>query len=131
MLEKLVVSIILPVSPEQLYQAWLDSQSHSDFTSAQAVIDPIVGGEFTAWDGYITGKTLELEPFRRILQSWRTTDFQESDSDSSLEILFEPVDERTRLILNHSNIPEGEAESYRQGWEDYYFKPMIEYFTQD
>jgi len=128
MLEKLELSIILPVSPEQLYQAWLDSQSHSDFTGAQAVIDPVVGGEFSAWDGYISGKTLELEPFRRILQSWRTTDFQESEPDSTIEILFEPVDGKARLILNHSNIPEGQAESYRQGWEDYYFTPMLEYF---
>jgi activator of HSP90 ATPase len=45
-----------------------------------------------------------------------------------VEILLERMKDGTRLTLRHSNIPEGQAESYKQGWEDFYFKPMKEYF---
>ena len=128
MTESLRLSTTLPISPEQVYLAWLDSQEHARFTGSPAEIDPQVGGKFSAWDGYIQGQTLELEPCRRILQTWRTTDFPEAAPDSRLEVLIEPVEHGSKLTLIHTEIPDGQAEEYRQGWEDYYFGPMQEYF---
>ena len=40
----------------------------------------------TAWDGYVAGGNLELKPFHRIGQSWRTSEFPEGVPDSRLEI---------------------------------------------
>lgn len=127
--ESLHLESILPAAPEQVYAAWLDSREHGLFTGSAAEIDDRVGGNFTAWDGYIQGQTLELEPFHRIRQSWRTTEFPEGCEDSNLEVLLDSVPEGTRLILVHTNIPDGQGESYRQGWEDYYFTPMQVYFS--
>ncbi len=130
MQESIECSIVLPVSVEQLYRAWLDSAAHSSFTGSPADIDPRVGGRFTAWDGYIEGVTLEMEPYRRILQAWRTSEFPEGSPDSRLEILLEDAGQsQTRLALLHSEIPDGQGLSYLQGWEDYYFQPMQEYFV--
>jgi activator of HSP90 ATPase len=89
----------------------------------------MVGGEFSAWDGYIQGKILLLEPFQRIVQSWRTSDFPSETPDSQLEITFEDDGEQTDLTLNQSNIPDGQSAEYKQGWVDYYFKPMQAYFS--
>jgi uncharacterized protein YndB with AHSA1/START domain len=131
MTESLNLSTIIPVPPQRVFHAWLDSKEHGGFTGGgEAIIDPHPGGSFTAWDGYINGKTLEIEPSKRILQSWRTTEFSENDPDSQLELLFKPVQEGTQLTLIHTNIPDGQAESYKQGWLDYYFKPMQEYFSK-
>ncbi len=127
--ESLTLSIELPTTPEQLYQAWLDSAGHAAFTGSPAEIDARPGGKFTAWDGYITGSTLELHPFDKIIQAWRTTDFPSSSPDSRLEVLFEPASGGTRLTLIHTEIPDGQAEDYRQGWEDFYFTPMTDYFS--
>ncbi len=127
--ESLTLSIHLPVSPERVYQAWLDSAGHSAFTGSPAEVDARPGGKFTAWDGYIWGTTLELYPFHKIIQTWRTTDFAPSSLDSHLEVIFEPDAGGTRLTLIHTDIPEGQAEDYRQGWEDFYFKPMLEYYS--
>ena len=128
-LESLRLSIILPANPERIYNAWLESAAHAAFTGSAAEIDPVIGGHFTAWDGYIQGINLELEPYHRILQSWRTTDFPEGSADSRLEVRLEPIEGGTRVALHHYDIPEGQGEDYRQGWEDYYFKPMVEYFS--
>ena len=127
--ESLKLSTDLPVLPEKVYQAWIDSAQHSAFTGSPAEIDGRPGGKFTAWDGYILGTTLELQPFRRIVQFWRTTEFPQSSPDSHLEVLFEAVNNGTRLTLVHTNIPDGQGEEYKQGWEDYYFAPMAEYFS--
>jgi uncharacterized protein YndB with AHSA1/START domain len=125
-----VFTFIPGVPAERVYRAWLDSQAHGDFTGAKAEIDPNVGGRFTAWDGYIEGTTLALEPYRRILQAWRTTEFPPGDPDSRLEILFEDENGGTRVTLLHSEIPEGQGESYRQGWDESYFEPMQGYFAE-
>jgi activator of HSP90 ATPase len=121
------LSIILHATPHELYNAWLSSEGHSALTGSPAKVEGGIGGTFSAWDGYITGTTLELEPLR-IVQSWRTTEFPASAPDSRLELRFEAVEAGTRLTLIHSELPEGSAESYKQGWEDFYFKPMREYF---
>jgi activator of HSP90 ATPase len=123
------LSLFLPVAPQKVYLAWLDSAGHSAFTGSPAEIDARPGGKFTAWDGYISGVTLELHPFQRILQSWRTTEFPSSSPDSRLEITFDAAENGMRLTLIHTEIPEGQAEDYRQGWEDFYFTPMQAYFS--
>lgn len=130
MQESIECSIVLPVGAEQLYRAWLNSAAHSGFTGSPAQVDPRVGGRFSAWDGYIEGVTLELEPYRRILQAWRSSEFPEGSPDSRLEILLEDAGQgQTRLTLLHSEIPAGQGQTYLQGWEDYYFQPMQEYFA--
>ena len=129
MLEKIELSTILPVGSERIYWAWLDSAEHTAFTGGAAIIEPQVGGAFSAWDGYIQGVTLVLEPYRRIVQTWRTTEFPEASADSRLEVLLEEVEAGTKLTLIHSEIPAGQGEDYRQGWVENYFNPMEEYFS--
>lgn len=121
------VDDLIPAALEEVYAAWLDSESHSAMTGSPARVSAEVGAEFTAWDGYIRGKNLELEPPRRILQNWRTTEFNQPDTDSLLEVLFEPEGEATRVTIRHSNLPE-HGMKYQQGWRDAYFTPMIEHF---
>ena len=130
MTESIQLSTILPASPERIYRAWLDEHEHAAFTGgAAATIDPGLGGKFSAWDGYITGTNLALDPGRRILQAWRTTEFPAGSPDSQLEVLLEAVEGGARLSLLHTGIPDGQGQEYYQGWEDYYFKPMLEYFA--
>lgn len=129
-MEEIEVSEMFPVSQKELYRAWLDSAKHSAFTGSKAKIEPKKGGRFKAWDGYIQGKTIKLEPYFKIIQTWRTTDFPDSSKDSRLEILFEKVKAGTKITFRHSKIPKGQGEEYKQGWLDYYFKPMKKYFKK-
>lgn len=129
MSEGFEISVVLPVSPQRIYEAWLDSDQHTAMTGGVAEIDPRVGGKHIAWDGYITGVNLELERDRRIVQTWRTADFPVEASDSRLEIILEAVPAGTRLTLKHSNLPDGQGANYKSGWEDNYFEPMRDYFA--
>jgi uncharacterized protein YndB with AHSA1/START domain len=134
--ESFEVSTVLPAEPEQVYRAWLDSAGHTAFTGGQAEVEARVGGRFTAWDGYIEGRTLEMQPpgalssgRLRILQSWRTTEFPAGSPDSRLEVLLEKARGGTRITLKHSDIPAGQGAEYAQGWADHYFTPMMRYFS--
>jgi activator of HSP90 ATPase len=124
------LSIVLPAGAEKIYKAWLSSDGHTSMTSSPAKVTGKVGGKFTAWDGYISGKTLELEKPHRILQAWRTSEFPEGASDSLVEILLSEVKGGTRITLKHYDMPPDQVNSYKQGWEDFYFKPMRKYFEK-
>ncbi len=127
--ESITLWEIFPASPREIYDAWLSS-AHGKMVGSTATVDPRVGGAFTAWDGYIRGTTLELEPYRRIVQAWRTTEFSAASPDSRLELLLEQVEGGTRLTIRHTEIPEGQSASLEQGWIDHYFRPMKEYFAR-
>ena len=114
-------------SPETLFAAWLNSEQHSGMTGSTAKVSDQVGEAFDAWEDYIHGKNLELEPPRRIVQHWRTSEFENDDEDSLLEILFEPDGEGTKVTIRHSHLP-AHGMQYKQGWIDAYFEPMKAYF---
>lgn len=122
------LSAFFDAKPSAIYKAWLSSKGHSAMTGSAAKVDGRVGGKFTAWDGYIFGSTLELTPNQRIVQAWRTSEFPDHALDSRLEILLEEVEGGTKVTLTHTDMPKDQVESYRQGWEDFYFKPMKEHF---
>lgn len=129
MKRQFTVSTKLAAAPEQVFRTWLSSEGHSSMTESPASVEPRVGGNFTAWDGYITGRTVELKPYSLIVQAWRTTEFAASDPDSKIEIVLKPVEGGTKLTLFHCDLPEGQAESYESGWEESYFMPMRQYFA--
>jgi len=123
-----ILTADFPVHPDILSQAWLSSAEHSAFTGSEAIIDPRIGGRFTAWDEYIEGTTLDFEPGISIRQSWRTTDFLETDPDSILELWFTETPTGTHLKLIHSGYPAHQEKAYIDGWEKFYFEPMLRYF---
>jgi activator of HSP90 ATPase len=110
-------------SPAIIFQAWLSSAGHTQMTGSPATASDQAGEPFKAWDGYILGKNLELDPNRRILQAWRTSEFDADQPDSIVEIKLDPSGEGTRVTIRHWNLPE-DGMQYRQGWEEFYFAPM-------
>ena len=128
--ESLEVSDTIPASAAEIYAAFLDSRKHSAMTGSKASVDPAIGGKFTAWEEYISGTTTALEPNRRIKQNWRTTDFPEDAPDSQLEIILEKAPNGTKVTFKQMNIPDGQAESYKDGWTEFYFEPMKAYFAK-
>ena len=125
-----VVTDVIPASSDAIYRAWLDSDGHAGMTGGKAArISAAAGETYSVWNGYITGANLELEPGRRIVQSWRTTRFTAADPDSRIEVTLAPEGRGTRVTIAHSNVPNRHT-SYRDGgWQNNYFEPMKRYFA--
>ncbi len=128
--EELLVSSLVPASPNRIFAAWMDERQHSAFTGGRAHIDPWVGGRVSAWDGYIFGNHLFLETGRRIVMAWRTTDFPEDAPDSQVDVTFEPVAGGTKVSIHHTGIPAGQSAKYRDGWKTHYLEPMRRFFAK-
>ena len=124
------LTAIIPATAQDIYDAWLDSFGHSEMTRGAAVMSDEVGADVSAWDGYITGRNLELVPAERIVQSWRTTEFTDEHGDSVVTVTLEDADGGTLLTLVHSNVPEGQTSYEQGGWQTFYFEPMRDYFAK-
>jgi len=123
------LSAVIPAQPADIYKAWLSTKGHTAMTGSPAKVTGKIGGKFTAWDGYIFGSTLDLTPNQRIVQAWRTSEFPDEAPDSRLEVKFEEVNDGTKVTIIHTNMPDEQVDSYRQGWEDFYFVPMRSFFS--
>jgi activator of HSP90 ATPase len=114
---------------KEIYNSWLSSERHTKMTGGSADVSDKIGDIFTAWDGYIEGVNIDLEPTKRIVQAWRTSQFEEDEGDSQIEVLLDEVDGKTELTLIHTNLPDS-GEQYKKGWEEHYFEPMRKYFSE-
>ena len=124
------ITTLIPASPQEIYDAWLDSVTHSEMTRAKALMSDEIGAEVSAHDGYITGRNLELVPAERIVQSWRTTQFADEHEDSIVTVTLEDADTGALLTLVHTNVPDDQTSYEQGGWEEYYFEPMKAYFSE-
>ncbi len=129
--ESFTISTELPCSATEVYHAWLDTKIHSKITGGGASIAEELHSNYSTWGGYISGQILELEPGARILQTWRTMEFFDHNEDSIVELTFKDLgSSRCLFTLNHKNLPEGTTKKYKEGWQENYFAPMLEYFKR-
>jgi hypothetical protein len=47
-----------------------------------------------------------------------------------VEILLEEDSKGTKVSLVHTDIPDGQGENYKKGWDEFYFTPMHTYFSK-
>lgn len=116
-------TVMFAASPKDVYEALMDSRTHSRLTGGKAVISRRVGGKFTAFDGYASGKNLALVPNRKIVQTWRADDWPD-DRYSVVTFALRKVKGGTKLTFAQTGVPTNQAASVKQGWIDYYWVPM-------
>ena len=125
-------TVLIPnATPQQVYCAYVDPKKHSEFTDSEATGELVVGGKYTAWDGYIFGKYLDLEEGKRIVQEWATTDWTEGYPASKLELTFKAAPKGTEITLVQSGVPKARASEFEQGWTDFYWNSLKEYFSKE
>jgi activator of HSP90 ATPase len=118
-------SVTFKADPHQVYEALTDSRKHARFTGTKAKISRKVNGKFTAYDGYIEGVNLDLVSDKKIVQSWRGSDWPEGHY-SKATFTLKKVKNGTRLAFAQRGVPGQHYLDIRQGWHDYYWKPMKE-----
>lgn len=124
----IVKSVVLPASAAELYDLYMDSEAHSDFTGSPAKISAEAGSPFEGFGGLLTGTMLQAIRPRLIVQAWRSVNFEKDDPDSLLIISFtEEEADAGRIDLVHIDVPENDYQGVSGGWESRYFAPWLTY----
>ena len=129
MSKPIIQTITFKASPHDVYEALMDSKKHTAFTGEKASISRKVGGKYSAYDNYITGKNLELVPDEKIVQSWHAVDWAEGIY-STITFKLTPIPSGTRLEFTHEDVPEGTEKEFTQGWIDNYWEPLKAYLEK-
>ena len=122
-------TVTFHATPHEIYELLMDSKKHSAFTGGKAEISRKVGGKYSAYDGYISGKNVELIPDKKIVQTWKASDWT-MFQNSTITFILLPIHEGTRLNFTHADIPSGREAEYEQGWIDNYWEPMKKYLEK-
>ena len=123
-------SVVIGSTPDRVYDALMDSKSHAAFTGSPARMSSVVGGKFTAWEGYILGKNLQLVRGKKIVQEWSTTEWPKGYPPSRLEITLTKSKDGTILKMVHSKVPAEQRDDYAEGWRSYYWAPLKTYLSE-
>ncbi|UCG54600.1 MAG: SRPBCC domain-containing protein [Dehalococcoidia bacterium] len=118
-------SVNFKASPHDVYEALMDSEKHAQFTGGATDISRETGGRFTAFDGYSKGENIELIQDKKIVQTWRASDWMEGHY-SQVTFLLNEAEGGTLLNFIQTGVPEEQYEDIAQGWWDYYWNPMKE-----
>jgi len=114
-------------SPEILYNMLMQEKKHEAFTGAEAKISYRVGGEFSVWDGYITGKNILLEKGKMIVQEWWCGDLPDGHN-TTVTFSFSVIkNNKTQLAFTQTNVPPDQYDALSKGWIDFYWNPMKQY----
>ena len=120
--ESAVIEAHLAAVPERVYAALTEADALTawywpDSMSPQATSDPVVGGRFgltTSSAGMaFSGEYVELEPPRRIVQTWR---WAGDDRSSRVTITLTPAGDGVDLVVVHDQLDAETREKYRDGW---------------
>ena len=119
------VERLLPVSPGDAYDAWVDADRLQRFIcpepgTAEVVIDPRPGGSLRIVMAFpdrvrvIEGEYLALDRPHRLTFSWRP---QWREPESVVTVSFAPRGgDETLMTIVHSQLPSASVTDYQRGW---------------
>jgi activator of HSP90 ATPase len=95
----------------------------------EAAISREVGGPFTLFGGYITGRHLEMVPEELLAQAWRAGSWKPGDY-SIVKFALSAEGTACKLVLDHRGFPEGQGKSLAYGWGVHYWEPLAKLLAQ-
>lgn len=106
---------MIDAQPDEVYEVWLDKTSPGSpwFGVPKVILNPKIDGLFYSMyqiEGREIahyGRFITLEKSRKLQYTWVSE--ATYGIESLLTILFEPVDGRTQVSVNHSNVPDDEG----------------------
>ncbi len=135
--------VTFAASPSRLYQALIttatfDKVVRAGFGMSKSMmgsvlktptsIDPQLGGAFTLFGGYITGRNLELVRDARLVQAWRAASW-DPGWFSIAKFTLSPHGSGTKLVFDHTGFPNDAAPHLVSGWYEHYWHPLAKVLT--
>jgi activator of HSP90 ATPase len=116
----------ISAEPSDVYAAITNPYTIGLWSGYPAVMSEEPGSEFSMWEGDITGKNLEFVKDKKVVQEWY---FGDQDAKSVVTITIQPDRENSAVTVEHTNIPDDEFAGIAEGWKDFYFDAINNFFN--
>lgn len=119
-------SFKINAEPSDIYSAITNPYTIELWTGHPAIMSELPGSEFSLWDGDITGKNLEFIKDKKIVQEWY---FGDKPEQSIVTITIQPDKGNSVVTVEHVNIPDEDFADIAEGWREYYFGAIMNFFN--
>ena len=128
-LSTLRIQRLLPATPQEVFDAWIDPESLRQWFCPGTVslpsveLDVRVGGHFRivmrdeTKDLLHSGIYREITPPQRLVFTWRSSGTYDQETLVTIEL--HPRGNKTELVLTHERLPDASsAGKHEDGWQD-------------
>lgn len=115
----------VPAAPQDVYIALTNPDLIEVWTGDKVEMSTEPGSEFSLWDGSISGKNLEFEQGKKIVQEWY---FGDQEAQSIVTIKLHPHKDGTSAEVRQTNIPDEDFDDIAEGWDISYFGNIISFY---
>jgi len=112
-------------TPEEVFQAITNPFTIELWSGYPARMDEKEGTEFSIFDGDIAGKNIRITQNEQLIQEWY---FGERPEQSIVTIDLKAHQMGTKINLEHTNVPDEEYDEFLEGWNNYYWGAIREFF---
>ncbi len=117
--------------PQRVFALLTDGTLFGAATGMPAELTDREGDAFSLFGGRIEGRQIELVPGRRVVQAWRFGAGHPSPWEpgvySTLRFTLEADGDGTRLVLDHTGVPDEWVEHLTLGYPAFYHDPIAKY----
>lgn len=113
---------------EKVVQLSSAMKTHMVPPGKPAEISRELGGAFSLFGGYISGRQVELVPDKLIVQAWRAGSWAAS-AYSIARYELTDQDSSTKLIFDHAGFPGAQAAHLAEGWHINYWEPLAKFLA--
>lgn len=117
---------VINATPEEIYLALTNPLTIHLWSGEEAEMSTVPDSEFSMWEGSITGKNIEFEENRKIVQQWYFGDRSEA---SIVTIKLHDHKEGTSVEVRQSNIPDEDFEDIAEGWSTTYMGALGMFYS--
>jgi uncharacterized protein YndB with AHSA1/START domain len=117
----------LPASPEEVFLALTNPAVIRLWSGDEAEMSTEPGSEFSLFEDSISGKNIEFEKGKKIVQEW----YFDQETPSIVTIKLHADKNGTSVELRHTNIPDDDYENIIDGWNTIYFPALAEFYEEE
>lgn len=123
-------SFIIYATPEKVFEALTDTGIIAAWSGEMGIVDSKPGGKFELFDGWVNGEVLSYKPGKELSYTWKASEWSNNTPASIVKYTLRQHAAGTEVLLEHTQLPSAEeADKHNDGWIDYVFEPLNDYFT--
>ena len=116
--------------PDKVFEALTNPEIIAAWSGGLSVVELKKGGKFELFDGWTKGEMLSFKKGKELSYSWKPNEWNKKTRASVVHYQFREHPAGTEIIMEHTGIPnQEEKDKHANGWVDYVFDPLNEYFT--
>jgi uncharacterized protein YndB with AHSA1/START domain len=126
----LKLNYIVYSTPDKVFEALTKSSIINKWSGSNGKVSDKTGGAIEMFDGWVKGEVLIYKPAKKLSYTWKPSEWDKKTPPSVVVFTFNEHKAGTEVIIEHNNFPSAEEMAkHKDGWIDFVFEPLNDYFT--